>query len=72
MPWIDRERCIGCGGCIGACPSHALAQRDGKAAVTAPQACTYCAACEIVCPTGAIELPYIIVQPPTPTESKNE
>ena len=62
MPRINLRRCIGCGECINACPSQALAQRDGQAALVMPSACTYCAACETVCPAYAIELPYIVIR----------
>jgi len=33
---------------------------QGRAAVVHPEACTYCAACEDICPTEAISLPYQI------------
>lgn len=62
LPRIHTARCTGCEQCINACPTGALAQRDGKAALAYPDACTYCAACETLCPTGAIELPYLIVK----------
>jgi NAD-dependent dihydropyrimidine dehydrogenase PreA subunit len=32
-----------------------------KAMLTRPDLCTYCTACEDVCPVGAIELPFLIV-----------
>lgn len=34
--------------------------RDGLAALIHPEACTYTALCEEVCPTGAIALPYAV------------
>jgi quercetin dioxygenase-like cupin family protein len=36
---------------------------EGKAALIHPDACTYDAVCEAICPTGAIELPYLICTP---------
>ncbi|GAB4476142.1 MAG: 4Fe-4S binding protein [Anaerolineae bacterium] len=60
MPRIDRARCTGCGDCIALCPTGALGRVDGKAALIAPQACTYCTACEDACPVEAITLPFLI------------
>ncbi len=59
-PRLDRNLCTGCGDCIAACPTSALAQVGGKAALASPEKCTYCAACETICPVDAIELPYLI------------
>ena len=60
LPQIDTEKCTGCGECIPACPTDALAMTAHKAVLAAPQQCNYCAVCEDICPTGAIELPYLI------------
>lgn len=61
MPIIDRTRCDGCGLCVKVCPSGALALRDGKAVVVKPTACYYEGLGEMICPKGAIQLPYEIV-----------
>lgn len=61
MPQIDRCKCIGCGECIARCPTNALAKLADKAALLYPSLCTYCTACEDICPVGAIELPFLIV-----------
>ncbi|MEG1461012.1 MAG: EFR1 family ferrodoxin [Oscillospiraceae bacterium] len=45
--------CIGCGGCVKACPLNNIRMEDGR-----PQwgrECTHCMACISTCPTGAIE-----------------
>jgi len=60
IPQIDRRKCTACGDCIERCPTGALGMVAGKAAVIRPDACTYSAICEAVCPVGAIELPYLI------------
>jgi ferredoxin len=62
MPQIDQMKCIGCGDCIASCPTRALGQKADKAALLRPDLCTYCRACEDVCPVGAIELPFLIVK----------
>lgn len=72
MPQIDRARCTGCGDCIAACPTQALGDVEGKAAVVRPEACTYCAVCEDICPTGAIGLPYQITFSPNYRNQNNE
>lgn len=60
IPQIDRTLCTGCGECITLCPTGALGDVGGKAAVVQPNACTYCAVCEDICPVDAIGLPYQI------------
>lgn len=61
MPHINQDLCVGCRECVTHCPTGALEQQNGKAALTAPERCTYCAACEDICAVGAIELPYVII-----------
>jgi ferredoxin len=60
LPMIDRQVCIGCGECVAQCPTHALGQWQGKAALVTPHLCIYCADCETLCPSGAIQIPYLI------------
>jgi ferredoxin len=62
LPRINQTLCTGCGDCIRECPTGALGWQDAKAALVAPDRCTYCATCEDLCPVNAIELPYLIVK----------
>ncbi|MBN1887164.1 MAG: 4Fe-4S binding protein [Thermoflexales bacterium] len=61
LPLIDVVLCDGCGLCVTRCANQALGMVDGKAAVIDPERCNYDAACEAVCPTSAIALPYQVV-----------
>ena len=61
MPQIDIDLCTGCGDCIIACPTDALALVSGTAVLAEPDACNYCGECESICPVEAIALPYQIV-----------
>lgn len=61
VPLIDTRRCTGCGLCVRACPTHAMAMRDGVAVVAAAHACTYVGHCEQICPVEAIRRPFQIV-----------
>lgn len=72
FPHIDQARCTGCGDCITSCPTGALACQEGKAALLYPDLCTYCAACEDVCPASAIELPFLILKHPTPENATDD
>lgn len=62
LPRIALDVCNGCGECIQQCATSALGWQNGKAALLYPERCIYSAACETVCPVGAIELPYLIVK----------
>ena len=64
LPEIDRALCTGCGDCLAACQPAALALVDGKAAIARPDLCEYDGGCEPACPSGAIQLPYLVVFEP--------
>lgn len=61
IPLIDPQKCDGCGLCVRACPTGALALQEGKAVVARPLTCEYSGLCEAVCPTRAITRLFEIV-----------
>lgn len=52
---VEKEQCIGCSACVGACPFGAIIMEADTAAIT--DACTVCGACIDVCPVTAISRP---------------
>jgi pyruvate formate lyase activating enzyme len=48
-----RERCVACGGCVAACPEHAI---GGAGLPPRADACRLCGTCVDVCPTGARQI----------------
>lgn len=55
MVQIDRDRCTGCGICVEACPTEAIAIQDGFAHINGER-CNECGTCAEVCPQGAVLL----------------
>jgi len=56
-PYVDEEKCIGCGTCESVCPAEPNVFRvDEKSLVIHPEACTECGECVESCPEEAIEL----------------
>jgi len=53
MPWIDKNRCTGCGICVEECPVNAINIKDGKAIIDMKK-CIRCKRCHEVCPKNAI------------------
>ena len=60
---IDKERCKGCGLCIGVCPKKIITISEGFnskgyhfAKVSHQWACIGCLSCAIICPDVAIEV----------------
>lgn len=55
---IDKDKCIGCGACVGLCPVGAISMDDaGKSEIDTAK-CIKCGACEATCPVEAIKISY--------------
>ncbi|MHA1490469.1 MAG: 4Fe-4S binding protein [Promethearchaeota archaeon] len=52
MPWIDKNRCDGCGICIEECLVEAIFWIEGKAEIDMEK-CIRCGTCHKVCPQNA-------------------
>ena len=58
-PQVDREKCVGCGTCVGVCPAEPVVfemGNDNKSHVVHPEACIECGSCVENCPQEAITL----------------
>lgn len=51
---INKEKCVGCGACIQACPGAIQLEEDGKAEIINQEKLDECNG-EEACPLGAIE-----------------
>ncbi len=52
--FVEREKCVGCGGCTEVCPGNLLFLREGKAQIRDVRDCWGCTACVKECPKNAI------------------
>ena len=52
-PEVDREKCIGCGTCVGFCPEATIELVSKKAEIDY-EYCKGCGVCAEVCPVKAI------------------
>ena len=53
MPWIDKNKCVGCGACVKICPVEAISLKDGKADINMDR-CIRCGKCHDVCKQDAV------------------
>ena len=56
MAFIDKNRCVACGVCLGACPKWAISIHKGCYAVVDSEKCVGCGLCARACPVGCIEI----------------
>jgi MinD superfamily P-loop ATPase len=65
IPEIDRNKCDGCGLCVGVCSCQVLVLVDNTVEVREKREChqctRWCTMCEMVCPTEAIQCPFEVV-----------
>jgi len=55
QPYIDIDKCTGCGECVRTCPQECIEIIEGKAVVDIPN-CAGCSACATICPNYAISM----------------
>jgi thioredoxin reductase (NADPH) len=62
-PVIDPNRCMGCGGCVAACPENDVLQIvDGRSRLVNAAHCVGHGLCKTACPSDAIELVFGTMQ----------
>jgi len=54
--FLDASKCNGCLKCVETCPFKVFEVEKGKVAISNPENCHICLACEIQCPTRAIKI----------------
>jgi len=53
MPWIDKNKCVGCGICVEECPVDAILMENEVAEINMND-CIRCGKCHDVCPEEAV------------------
>jgi len=54
MAYVIDAGCIGCGACVGECPTGCIADAGGVFEIKSAE-CIDCGSCVGACPTGAIK-----------------
>lgn len=54
MPWIDKQRCTGCGICVDECPVDAISLSVNQAEINMAE-CIRCGICHDICPVDSIK-----------------
>jgi Fe-S-cluster-containing hydrogenase component 2 len=53
MPWVDKDKCSGCGTCVEECPVDAILMVNEVAEINMDD-CIRCGTCHDVCPEEAV------------------
>ncbi|MBN2042994.1 MAG: 4Fe-4S binding protein [Candidatus Aenigmarchaeota archaeon] len=53
MPWVDKDKCVGCGICVSKCPASAISMKGEKAEIDMNK-CIRCGKCHDFCPQNAV------------------
>jgi len=53
MPWIDKNKCVGCGICVRECPVDAISMKEERAVIDMEK-CIRCGKCHDICPQEAV------------------
>ncbi len=53
MPWVDKDKCTGCGICIEECPVGAISMENEKAEIDMNE-CIRCGKCHEICEEKAV------------------